>query len=39
MKTSFLLSGTSGGVTEVINILKFMLWQSGHPEFQLTGKN
>ncbi|MCU0420693.1 MAG: prolyl oligopeptidase family serine peptidase [Cyclobacteriaceae bacterium] len=27
-----------GGIEEVINTLKFMLWQSGHPTFQPTHK-
>lgn len=27
-----------GGIDEIIGTLKFMLWQSGHPEFQLTGE-
>lgn len=27
-----------GGIDEIIGTLKFMLWQSGHPEFQLKNK-
>jgi prolyl oligopeptidase len=29
---------TGSGMDEVINTFKFMLWQSGHPEFQLESK-
>jgi prolyl oligopeptidase len=29
---------TGGGVSEIVGTLKFMLWQSGHPEFQPANK-
>ena len=29
---------SGGGVSEIIGTLKFMLWQSGHPEFQPANK-